>query len=113
MRTRIGRIAVAIAFCTAVAQNCLADWVEGVHPTNVVTADASGPLVEISAPDIAMTCPSGNELYVFRDSANPSVASGVLAIVIAAITTGLPIRVYVSGCDGPLGRPLVTAVGLN
>jgi|KBSSwiStaDraftv2_1062776.scaffolds.fasta_scaffold01036_29 hypothetical protein len=117
MKMCVRQIAISMLLAIGVTQTCwAAGWYTGLTATTVISTDANGPVLEIitSQPINNSGGCSIADLYVLRDATNVSVVNTSLAIVMSAITTGLPIRLYVTGtCDSYTGRPLVSAVGLN
>jgi len=91
-------------------------WVYGLTPRSVFTADNGGPYNGIYTAEAIYnpgSCPV-TDFYAYRDSTSVTSVNAGLAIVLSALATGKPIRIYVTAiCDVPTGRPLVTAVGIN
>lgn len=91
-------------------------WVYGLTPTSVFTADNGGPYNGIYTTEAIYnpgSCPAA-DFYAYRDSTSVTSVNAGLTVVLSALATGKPIRVYVTAiCDVPTGRPLVTAVGIN
>lgn len=88
-------------------------WVTNVTPIEVIVGkfgDAKFVQILVSGAVINPgTCASPNSYMIY----DADLVNDALAINLAAIASGRPIRAYVlDQCDGNTGRPLISAIGL-
>jgi hypothetical protein len=106
---------VALFIATYFSKPAFADqWVTSVTVTQAIVGLNGGAYAQILTSGTVVNpaaCPF-TDSYVVRD---PALLSGALAVGLAAVASGHPIRVYVlsSACDTATQRPLVTAIGLT